>query len=47
MLLNALLLNGILRDVMPQMITNPPQHDVEHFVRVFLRGIGAALPVEA
>jgi AcrR family transcriptional regulator len=47
MLLNALLLNGILRDVMPQVITNPPQHDVDHFVRVFLRGIGAQVPAQA
>jgi AcrR family transcriptional regulator len=47
MLLNALLLNGILRDVMPHVILNSPEHDLDNFVRVFLRGIGAPVPVQA
>lgn len=44
MLLNAILLNAILRDVMPEKICNPPAHDLDHFVRHFLRGIGVTVP---
>ena len=40
MLLNAILLYAIMRDVMTKLITNPPEHDLEQFVRFFLRGIG-------
>jgi len=47
MLLNTLMLNGMMRDVMPHLISNPPEHDLDHFVRVFLRGIGAVAPVQA
>ena len=47
MLLNAILLNAIMRDVMPKVICNPPAHDVEHFVRHFLRGIGLTVPAVA
>lgn len=47
LLLNTLLLNGIMRDVMPALITNPPEVDLDNFVRLFLRGIGAQVPVQA
>ena len=47
LLLNTLLLNGIMRDVMPALITNPPELDLDNFVRLFLRGIGAQMPVQA
>lgn len=47
LLLNTLLLNGIMRDVMPTLITNPPELDLDNFVRLFLRGIGAQAPVQA
>ncbi len=47
MLLNTLMLNGMMRDVMPKLISNPPEYDLDHFVRVFLRGIGAAAPVQS
>lgn len=44
-LLNAMLLNGLMRDVMPALISNPAEHDLDQFVRVFLRGIGVSVPV--
>lgn len=44
-LLNTMLLNGLMRDVLPTLISNPPEHDLDQFVRHFLRGIGAKLPV--
>ncbi len=44
-LLNTMLLNGLMRDVMPTLISTPPEHDLDQFVRHFLRGIGAKLPV--
>ena len=47
MLLNAILLNAIMRDVMPKVIKNPPEHDVDQFVRHFLRGIGVTTPPAA
>ena len=47
LLLNTMLLNGIMRDVMPTVITNPPELDLDNFVRLFLRGIGAQAPVPA
>lgn len=43
-LLNAMLLNGLMRDVLPTLITHPPEYDLDQFVRHFLRGIGAKLP---
>ena len=45
--LNTILLNAIIRDVMPKIITNTPDHDLDQFVRHFLRGIGAKVPVQA
>jgi len=47
LLLNTMLLNGIMRDVMPNVITNPPELDLDNFIRLFLRGIGAQEPVQA
>ncbi|HEU4569653.1 MAG TPA: helix-turn-helix domain-containing protein [Gemmatimonadales bacterium] len=44
MLLNALLLNGIMRDVMPQMMGPDPDSHVDQFVRNFLRAVGAPVP---
>jgi|SRR5688572_13280454 hypothetical protein len=42
--LNTIMMNAIMRDVMPKMITHPPEHDLDQFVRHLLRGIGAAAP---
>ena len=44
MLLNALLLNAIMRDLMPGLIPDEPEFQVDQFVRLFLRGIGASVP---
>lgn len=44
MLLNALLLNGIMRDLMPGLIPDEPERQLDQFVRQFLRGIGAPVP---
>ena len=47
MLLNALLLNAIMRDVMPALIPDTPELHLDQFVRLFLRGIGTSVPVSA
>jgi AcrR family transcriptional regulator len=44
MLLNAILLNGIMRDLMPGLIPDEPEQQLDQFVRQFLRGIGAPVP---
>lgn len=46
-LLNTLLLNGIMRDLMPAVIPNDPESHVDQFVLVFLRGIGVTVPPRA
>ena len=46
-LLNTLLLNGIMRDLMPELIPDTPEHHVDQFVLVFLRGIGVDIPLRA
>lgn len=43
-LLNALILNAIMRDLLPAMIPNEPEFHVDQLVRHFLRGIGASVP---
>lgn len=45
--LNTILMNAIMRDVMPKIITHTPEHDLEQFVRHFLRGIGITVPLRA
>ena len=42
--LNSILMNAIMRDVMPKIITHTPEYDLDQFVRQLLRGIGAAVP---
>ena len=46
-LLNSILLNAIMRDVMPALIPEEPELHVDQFVRLFLRGIGAPVPARA
>ena len=43
-LLNSLLLNAIMRDLMPGLIPEDPELHVDQFVRLFLRGIGVPVP---
>jgi AcrR family transcriptional regulator len=42
-LLNTILLNGIMRDLMPEVIPDTPEFHVDQFVTLFLRGIGVTL----
>jgi AcrR family transcriptional regulator len=46
-LLNTVLLNGIMRDLMPAVIPDTPEFHVDQFVTVFLRGIGVDIPPRA
>ena len=46
-LLNTVLLNGIMRDLMPAVIPDTPEFHVDQFVLVFLRGIGVSVPPRA
>jgi hypothetical protein len=46
-LLNTVLLNGIMRDLMPAVIPDTPELHVDQFVTVFLRGIGVDIPPRA
>ncbi len=46
-LLNTLLLNGIMRDLMPELVPDTPEFHVDQFVLVFLRGIGVTVPPRA
>lgn len=46
-LLNSLLLNAIMRDLMPALIPEDPELHVDQFVRLFLRGIGVPVPARA
>ncbi len=46
-LLNTVLLNGIMRDLMPGVIPDTPEFHVDQFVTVFLRGIGVTVPPRA
>jgi len=46
-LLNTVLLNGIMRDLMPAVIPDTPEFHVDQFVLVFLRGIGVTVPPRA
>jgi hypothetical protein len=41
------LLNGIMRDLMPTVIPDTPEFHVDQFVLVFLRGIGVTIPPRA
>ena len=43
-LLNTILMNAIMRDLMPGVIPDDPEQQLDQFVRHFLRGIGAPLP---
>ena len=43
-LLNSILLNAIMRDVMPVLIPEDADLHVDQFVRLFLRGIGVPVP---
>jgi hypothetical protein len=47
MLLNTILMNAIMRDIMPGLIPDEPELQLDQFVRNFLRGIGAPLPAHA
>lgn len=46
-LLNTVLLNGIMRDLMPAVVPDTPEFHVDQFVLVFLRGIGVTIPSRA
>ena len=46
-LLNSILLNAIMRDVMPVLIPEDADLHVDQFVRLFLRGIGVPVPARA
>jgi hypothetical protein len=47
MLLNTIMMNAIMRDIMPGLIPDEPELQLDQFVRNFLRGIGAPLPAHA
>ena len=47
MLLNTVMMNAIMRDIMPGQIPDEPEQQLDQFVRNFLRGIGAPLPAHA
>ena len=47
MLLNTILMNAIMRDLMPGLIPDQPEQQLDQFVRNFLRGIGTAVPTLA
>jgi len=46
-LLNTLVMNAIMRDLLPGLIPDEPEQQLDHFVLYFLRGIGAQVPAQA
>lgn len=46
-LLNTVLLNAIMRDIMPGIIPDNPEMHLDQFVRLLLRGIGVPVPAPA